>query len=1068
MPAGSPDPGPVTDLPERLRDADLSGRDLAGADLSGRDLAGANLRGACLDGALLRDASLAGAVLVEASLQGAQLDHADLTRADLSRADLSGADLSGVTFDHTVLEGTTLTDAIARHAHWSTTAARGGDWQRLNLDGAVLEHVELVDLDLTGARLAGARLNDSDLSSVEFAGVEASGLQITDSTLADCTWQDANLTGGAVRFANLDRPVFLGTDLSDVAFESVAFKKGTFAVSSARGARLQRCGGLPLAVLDALAASGAEVALPLTVRLWRAVGSVPGLRPGLLALVVVGAAAGGVLVGQGLDGGEAGDEPPPEDGIETLAVGVDEATQEAWILLQRRYEEAPDQRPTVLLEQAKILESLESYDEAEERIRESVGLVQLHPEQRPELLPKLALGRFLLRRGEVDEAFELARAVISTAPTKHDTAWGFLLMAGARKAMDDPEGARAEAETLLQLLVTDDEVPQELRLQTALLLRDLGEDGKADALLRGFKEGREPLARAALTAADALAEAGDLEGAREAYDAILAEFADEPLIAEAARQSRARLARNARPTMGEMEAWTGSDDPVEVVRGELGLARLAIQDHRRDEAVRRFERVLAEHPEADGAVDAARELARLRWTSGDVDAAVEVLTAAINRAEADELKVTLREDLAGAYEADGRYAAARKVLLRTVSRSTDEQHVSRAKLHLAGIADREGDVDAALALYDEVATSEGSDAEMKAAARFGEGTMRRRIGSPAEALPLMDAALAELPEAHPLRGAIAVERAEVLVELNRGSVDELETMLGEARAASFDRAHPVAYGELLALLATALHGEGRFEDALAVFERLAASAASDEDAGLRQSAVDGRVAALVALGRTDAADELLDATGPGELSDGGAQAQCAAQASLARGRATTGDAEGAAQAWTSLLGECRDPALLVVELPLLADALVAAGQDDRARALLQGVVEAETAEVGRQAAWLELGRLGSVEDLDRAMSGPDPALGHLARVERAEQLAIAGRLAEAEPLWATVVDDAAAEPVPRSLALIGLGRLAGVRGQFDKSRGFLEEARLVAPEAWIGQQASALLGELDRMASEAP
>ncbi len=71
-----------------------------------------------------------------------------------------------------------------------------------------------------------------------------------------------------------------------------------------------------------------------------------------------------------------------------------------------------------------------------------------------------------------------------------------------------------------------------------------------------------------------------------------------------------------------------------------------------------------------------------------------------------------------------------------------------------------------------------------------------------------------------------------------------------------------------------------------------------------------------------------------------------------------------------------------------------------------------------------------------------------------------GRLAEAEPLWRHVAEDPAAEPVPRALALLGLGRLEKVRGNLPGARGHFEEARLVSNEPWLVQMASGALAEL--------
>ena len=129
--------------------------------------------------------------------------------------------------------------------------------------------------------------------------------------------------------------------------------------------------------------------------------------------------------------------------------------------------------------------------------------------------------------------------------------------------------------------------------------------------------------------------------------------------------------------------------------------------------------------------------------------------------------------------------------------------------------------------------------------------------------------------------------------------------------------------------------------------------------------------------------------------------------------------------------------------------LVEAGEEEQALALLTAARDGSTNPAGRQAAELELGRLGSVDDLKAAALGPDPSLAALARVARAELLAAAGRLAEAEPLWTQVVGDPSGEPMPKSLALLGLARLDVARGRSESARVRLEEVRTLSSDAWV-------------------
>ena len=80
-----------------------------------------------------------------------------------------------------------------------------------------------------------------------------------------------------------------------------------------------------------------------------------------------------------------------------------------------------------------------------------------------------------------------------------------------------------------------------------------------------------------------------------------------------------------------------------------------------------------------------------------------------------------------------------------------------------------------------------------------------------------------------------------------------------------------------------------------------------------------------------------------------------------------------------------------------------------------------------------------------------------ARTHEADVLEL---LAEAEPLWSRVVEDQSAEPVPRSLALLGLARLEAARGRPMASKGHLDEVRVLAADPWLIAEADRLVQEL--------
>ena len=1052
------------DVERALVGGDLRDMDLCRLSFRGRDLSGAHLQGAQLDGSDLRDVSLDNSNLSGASLVAARLQGAHLTATDLSEADLSDAVLDGATLERTVLRRTTMTRARVRDSSWTEVEAQAGDWQGIDLRGARFERIDLQDIDARGACLDGCRIKDSDLARLHLQGCSARGLEILDSTVEDTEFDAGDLCGAQVRFANCDRVSFDLADLGASRWEAVAFRSCTVDGLRADGAWLARCAGLSGPALDALRAAGAHVVLPLHRRFWRSLARVRFARPTFVLVLLVLAAASTWVVSRPEP--ERPDEPAEEPNDADLAVlpGVDAATGEAWSRLQEAYGADVDSRPDTLGAMSVVLEQTGRLDDAEEHLREAIGLLQLHPEQRG-VSPEIALGRLMLRNDRHDEAFDIARDVISSAARQADRVAAYLLIARLRIVQEDASGALAELSTVTGFFGSDTALPAALRIEAARALEELGEASAALSLLGGAAKDLPTAERAelALARGDLMRRVGNTPEAVATYDRVVRDFPELALVVERARQARADAMVGADPATErlQLEALAAAEDPALAVEGELGLARLAVRADEREVAVRRYTRVLDRFgDQPDARLLASRELARLHVAAGETDAAVALLRAAVKQAPSDETTVILREDLARILQGAGRYGAARAVLKRTLKEfAADMEFAARANLHLAGIADQDGAVEEALGLYRQVADAD-VDLDLRAAARFGEATLQRRIGRVDDALPLMDQVLEMLPEGHALRGSVAVERAELLVDLGRASVSDLEAMLATARAGGIDREQPVAYAELLLLLAETLEDGGHAVEALSVFQRVAASPAVDEDPALRQNALEGTVRSLMSLGRRDEANALLTASDPKQLSDGGAEGACRGRLALARGRAETGDGEGAATEFEALLTTCRGPRFLVGELPVIADLLAAAGLSERAQAMLVALRDGEVGDIGRQAAQLELGRMGSPSDLELAMAGPDRALAALARIARGDQLVEEGRLAEAEPLWRHVAEDPAAEPVPHALALLGLGRLEKVRGNADGARGHFEEARLVANEDWLVEQAESALAEL--------
>lgn len=802
----------------------------------------------------------------------------------------------------------------------------------------------------------------------------------------------------------------------------------------------------------------------------------------------------------------------PEDEAEAeYLLGADEGTRQEWTALKRRFEEEPEARLEVMLLMAERFERRGFSDEAEKRLRVALAGVpegKDHDEVRRQFKKQMAL--FLLRQerfegarvvaedlvevapgptdlqiaqgllsqallgagaeliglGDFDLAFDYARAIIDGSSSAERQAPGYLLMAQARYGMTDTEGALQELSVLTAHIGRFPDGPVTLRTGSARLLVDLEEVSAGLALLQGLPDSLShgDRAEAELLRAEILLDLGNALLAIRIYDAMIDRYVASPLVLGRAREAREEALKKGPDPQTEgrqLETMSKADDPELAVEGLLGLARLALAGEDPSLAAVRYEEVItrfADRPELT--LSATLGLADLTLSTGDIERATGILKSAEEVATIVEHRVVLREALSDAWQGAGDYSKARAALERTlIEQGDDPSYVVRTELHVAGVLDRAGDVAGAQVLYRRVAVTD-IDPLISAAAFFGEATLLRRIGKADAALPMMDQAMVILPAQSSLRGVVAVERAELLVELGRGSVGEVESMLAEARDVGFDRAQPAAFAELLLLLANEMMAEGREEDALRIYQRVKSSGESSNSPSLSQASLEGEIGALVALGRKDQADALLEQTKVTDVIGAEAGEGCTARLSLARSRAETGDLTGMVADFSQILGSCAAPRFLVENLPVMADLLVEAGATEQALVLLSAARDDANSPAGRQAAELELGRLGSLEDLVAASAGPDPALAALARVARAELLAQDGRLAEAEPLWAQVIADPSGEPVPKSLALLGLAQLEVARGRVDVAQARLAEVRVLSSDEWVLARAAQIEAEL--------
>ena len=1040
--------------------ASLAGRSLAGVDLRGRDLTDADLSGADLSGADLSDATLVNTNLAGAGLVGARLVHAKLQQTRLDDANLTDADLSGASLADISGSSVTATGASFADVEWSEVAIRGGDWSGARLGGGSMRRVTLERLDLQGASLVGLKIEDSDLLRCSLDGADATSLVAVDTSFEDLTLRGATLENASLRFADLRAPDLTDAVLDGATLEAVDFRSPNLTGLSARGTSFERCAGLSRGQRRLLQEAGAEIPASLMER----VGTVVGRLPWRLVLVGLLVLAGLAWYGLRSPGGR--DRGPQRERPRSLS-DLDPEDRQQIEALRLRYETEPSNRVTLLLEMGRIYDEEQLPDQAEASYREAVELLE-REEQEPPVGPLLTLGTFLVGQERFDDALTYQRELDQPGASAREIAVSRLVLAMTLAARGDLERAASLTPELVQYVQEHPAVDHRFRLAAADVVEAVDSAAAAVPLVDGVPS-TQPLdvqGELALERASLLARSGDVAGATEAYDFVLRAFEAMPLLRERAREERATLLRTGTDADAEERRLTellDGEDRELAAWSAVGLARLSLRRGDVQQAEERFRDAIArfgtETPQVG--TRAALELSEVLASAGRVDEAEAVLQARLEQVDDAEDTFALRQALADrrvqAGDLDGALALTREAVASAPNPSIE----LRAKLQLAGLADDAGRFDEAIDLYKAVAMAD-QDPAMTAAAWFGEATLMRRRGFPEAALPLMDGALTHLPPEHRLRAAIAVERAEVLAELGRSSPAEVERMLADARAGELEQQNPAAYASLLLLLGRELARAERHEDALNVYQQVASSPGAGADPSLREEATRGQVAALLALGRPEQAEALLDGVALDSLTAGGAEETCAVRYRLAAGKAETGNLDAALQDIEALLGTCRSPRFLLGTLPELVDLLSEADRAADAERVLAAVQrDPEVPPVGRQIAALERGKLGHPEDLEVAAAGPDAALAALARVETARRLAEAGERDQARELLDAVATAPGTEPGPRGLARIELGLLAKRQGDLGSAKVWFSQVRDDAgSEGWQKELARAELEKL--------
>ena len=160
----------------RMREFDLSGRNLSRMNLAGADLAGAKLRGADLNESDLSKADLSGADLHRANLWNANLSEARLLdRPNLFHADLNEANLRRVKMFAANLHGAHLRHADLSEAELPVDLSRA-DLSAANLRGADLSGA----YKLMYATLSGAEYDTNTQWPIGFDPQELGAILIDD------------------------------------------------------------------------------------------------------------------------------------------------------------------------------------------------------------------------------------------------------------------------------------------------------------------------------------------------------------------------------------------------------------------------------------------------------------------------------------------------------------------------------------------------------------------------------------------------------------------------------------------------------------------------------------------------------------------------------------------------------------------------------------------------------------------------------------------------------------------------------------------------------------------------
>ena len=247
----------VESCKKELREANLTGSNLAGANL-----AGGNLREANLQEANLLEADMQGATLEQANLQGATLERANLRGATLERAKLQMTKLHGVDLYQADLQEVKLQGADLQRANLQWVKLQGADLQRAKLQRSKLQLADLQNIrwrrikSIKGANITAVKnppdgfikwalehgavfnkdeFNQTVLTSADLRWVYLQGANLQTSLLHGADMQGANLKETNLKGTFLNRTNLAKADMQSADLRGAVLEKANLQEANLKG-----------------------------------------------------------------------------------------------------------------------------------------------------------------------------------------------------------------------------------------------------------------------------------------------------------------------------------------------------------------------------------------------------------------------------------------------------------------------------------------------------------------------------------------------------------------------------------------------------------------------------------------------------------------------------------------------------------------------------------------------------------------------------------------------------------------------------------------------------------------